>query len=233
MKLKKRELLKIIGKFALFIGIVATIGVGAFFILKATGFTSVEKFQELKTSMGDSIWFWVIIVALQLFQVVFIPISNSIISVPVAMLFNDELWKVWLSSWLGIEIGTIILYILGRFGGTKILNFLLGNNKRTERCKNFMTKGKAFYPIGMLIFILPDDILTTLAGTSKYNFWYVLVVSAITRAICVATTVFGFGYAMKYPFLWIVLGVFLALVVVFTILYFKHTLKEEKKHGHR
>lgn len=228
MKKNKKKILKTIGKVALLLGIIVAIALASFFILRACGFTTTEKFIELRDTMGESIWFWAIIVALQTFQVVFIPISNSIISAPMAVVFNNELWKVFLSSWLGIEIGTIILYFLGRYGGTKILNFLLGDKEKTEKCKNFMKKGKAFYPIGMLIFILPDDILTTLAGTSKYNFWYVLVVSFITRGICVATTVYGFGYATKYPFLWAVLGVFLALVVLFTILYFKHTLKKEQ-----
>lgn len=224
-----KKVFKIIGKFAILFLIIGVIAGGAYGILYACGFTSVEKFIELKNTLGDSFLFWIIIVALQVFQVVFIPISNQIISAPVAILFNNELWKVFLSSFIGIEIGTIILYVLGKFGGTKILNFLLGDKEKTEKCKNFMKKGKAFYPIGMLVFLIPDDILTTLTGVARYNFWYVLVVSFITRAICVSVSVFGVGYATKYPFLWGVITALLIGVVIFTFLYFRKTLKENKK----
>lgn len=188
-------------------------------------FTDYVDIYELKSVLGDTMLFWVVVSALQVAQVIFLPISNSIISAPLATIFSDNLLKVFLSSWIGIEIGTIILYFLGRFGGQKILNFLLGDKTKTERCVNFINRGKAFYPIGMLVFIIPDDILTTLAGTSKYNFWYVLIVSIITRGICVATTVFGFGLAVQYPWLYAVLAAFLATIVFITIKVFKKTMK--------
>ena len=56
-----------------------------------------------------------------------------------------------------------------------------------------MNSRRLFYPVGMLIAIIPDDLLTTLAGVAKMNFWYILIVSAITRALCIAYTVFGIG----------------------------------------
>lgn len=229
MKKDKKKLLKIVGKFAIIVLVLCAIAGAAYGILYACGFTTVDKFVELRDSMGESVWFWAIIVLLQAFQVVFIPISNQIISAPVSVLFNNELWKVFLSSFIGIEIGTIALFFIGRFGGEKIIKWILGDEEKTEKCKIFMQKGKAFYPLGMLVFIIPDDILTTLAGSAKYNFWYVLIMSAITRAICVAVSVFGIGYATKYPWLWAVLGVMLALILTFTVLFFKKTLKESKK----
>lgn len=224
----KNTILKTIGKSALLVAILIVIAGAAYGILYACGFTSVGKFIELKGKMGESVGFWAVVVALQTFQVVFIPISNQIISAPLSILFSNELWKVCLSSFIGIEIGTIILFMIGRFGGTKVLNFILGDKEKTEHCKKFMQKGRAFYPLGMIIFIIPDDCLTTLAGVARYNFFYVLVVSIITRGICVAASVFGIGYATKYPWLWFVLAFGLSCIAVFTVFYFKRTIKENK-----
>lgn len=219
---------KIILKALLIIAIIGAIAGTTYGILYACGFTSVEKFRELRDKLGDSLGFWAIIVALQIVQVVLIPISNQIISVPVAILFNNELWKVFVSSFIGVEIGTIILYFIGRFGGEKILGFILSDKEKVKHTQEFMRKGKSFYPIGMLIFIIPDDILTTLAGSAKYNFLYVLIVSFLTRAVCVATSVFGFGFIPKYPWIIAPLIIGLGLIVFFTIYFFRKELKKGK-----
>ncbi len=73
------------------------------------------------------------------------------------------------------------------------INEVLGDKEKAEKVKNLINSRRLFYPVGMLIAIIPDDLLTTLAGVAKMNFWYILIVSAITRALCVAYTVFGIG----------------------------------------
>lgn len=230
--MKRKKILKTIGKFALLILVLGIIALGTYFILRACGFTTKEDFIKLRDNVGENIWFWGIIVLLQVVQVVFIPISNQIITVPVALLFNNELWKVFLASWLGIVIGTIILYFIGRFGGKKLLNWLLSDKEQADRCVNWLKKGKAFYLVGMFIGFIPDDILTTLAGTSKYNFWYVLVVSIVSRGVCCALSVWGFGYLTHYWWGWLILGVGLSLILLLTIFLIKRekkqTITEEK-----
>lgn len=203
------------------VGIIVIIAVSAYFILRACGFTSVEDFTRLRDDLGDSFTFWVVVTALQVVQVVFIPITNQIVTVPVALIFKNELWKVFLSSWAGIFIGSIILYFIGRYGGRKILSWILSDKEKAEKCSNWMNKGKAFYPAGMLIPFVPDDILTTLAGTAKFKFWYVLVVVAITRGICCAFSVWGWGYLTQWWWGWIILVAALIGLLGLTYLLFK------------
>lgn len=209
---------KTILKFALLILIVATIAVGTYFILRACGFTTVDDFLRLRNQLGDSIWFWAIIVVLQIVQVVFIPISNSLISAPVAVIFSNELWKVFLSSWVGICIGTIILYFIGKYAGGKLLNFVLGDKDKAEKLKGFMKQGKAFFVIGDVIPVIPNDVLTVLAGMSGYSFTFTFIVTLITRAICIACTVWLFGYITTYPWLIAVL-VGLIIFAIFAGIY--------------
>lgn len=207
----------IILKSILIICIIACIGVVSYFLLKNADFVA------LKNQLGDTIWFWAIISLLQVVQVVFIPVSNQIISVPVALLFRDQLWKVFLASWIGIEIGTIILYFIGRFGGKKLLGWILGDKEQVEKCTDFLKKGKEFYIVGMLIGFIPDDILTVLAGTAKYSFAFVLPVSMITRGICCAFSVWGFGWLTQFWWGWLLIVLFFIALLVITVIVFKRT----------
>ena len=221
MKKLSKQTKSTIIKSLILIGIIAIIAVGAYFILRACGFTTVEDFTRLRDDLGDSFTFWLVITLLQIIQVVFIPISNQIVTVPVALIFKNELWKVFLSSWAGIFFGSIILYFIGRYGGHKILSWILSDKEKAEKCSNWMNKGKAFYPAGMMIPFIPDDILTTLAGTAKFKFWYVLLVVAVTRGICCAFSVWGWGYLTQFWWGWIVLAVGLIGLLALTYLLFK------------
>lgn len=225
----KRKIGKIILKSLLLIAIIGAIAGIGYIVLRLCGFTTVEDFTRLRDELGDTFVFWAIITALQVFQVVFLPITNQIITVPIAILFSNELWKVFLSSWLGIFIGTIILYFIGRFGGGKILSWILSDKENAEKCEKWMRRGKAFYVSGMLIPFLPDDLLTTLAGTSKYNFFFVLIVSAVTRGICTAFSVWGFGYLTQFWWGWIILIVGLIALLGATFLIWKWQQKKIKQ----
>lgn len=219
----------VILKTLLIVAIISIIAVSTYFILRACGFTTVEDFQRLRNQLGDSIWFWVIIVLLQIVQVVFIPISNSLISAPIALIFSNELWKVFLSSWIGICIGTIILYFIGKYAGGKLLNFVLGDKEKAEKLKGFMLQGKAFFVIGDVIPVIPNDVLTVLAGMSGYSFIFTFIVTLITRAICIATTVWLFGYMTTYPWLIAVLIALIVFMIFAGIYVTKRQIKKQKE----
>lgn len=211
--------------------IIGLIALSSFLILRACGFTTQEKWNQLRNSLGENIWFWAIVVLLQVVQVCFIPVSNSLISAPLALIFTNDLWKLFIASWVGISIGTVILYFIGKYGGEKIVNWVLGDKEKTEKMKTFMQKGKAFFVMGDLIPFLPNDILTTLSGLAGYNFFFVLIVTLITRAICIATTIYIFGYIKQYPWLIAVLVALLIAMVAITVILTKRKFKKEKEDG--
>lgn len=223
-----KKILGTITKCLLLLLIFAIIGVSAYFCLKACGLTTTDDFIKLKNELGDSFLLWFIVGCLQIIQVIFIPISNQIITVPLAFVFNDDLLKVFFTSWISIWLATLVLYFLGRWGGDKILKWLLNDNKQVDRCKNWLNKGWIFYPIGMLL-PLPDDIITTLAGTSKMNFLFIAICSFITRGIDVACSVFGFGLLTKYWWGWLILAVGIIILIASTIILFKFEKKYDKR----
>ena len=209
------------------IAILVAIAVGVYFILRACGFTKAEDYIALKNKFGDSVVFWLIVGLLEIVQVIFVPLTNQIITVPVAIVFNDELWKVWLTAWISIWLATLILYWIGRVGGPKLLKWILNDKEQVEKCTNFLNRGWIFYPIGMLL-PLPDDVITTLAGTAKMNFFFVAICSFFTRALDTAFSVFLYGYAVKHPWLWIVIILGTIGLFVLTFFLWKHDQKKRK-----
>ena len=172
--------------FLLVVGIMAGLVYGLMALL---GVSTIEGLREIVNGYGFLAYG--IIVLLQVLQVVFIPVSNQIITIPAIAVLG--VFPAFICSWIGIEIGTIILYLIGRFGGGKLLAWLLSDKTKAEKFGELVKTRKLFYPVAMLIGVIPDDLITTLAGVGRLNFWYVLVISIITRGICTATTVFSFG----------------------------------------
>ena len=210
------------------IAILVAIAVGVYFILRACGFTKAEDYIALKNKFGDSVVFWLIVGLLEIVQVIFVPLTNQIITVPVAMVFNDELWKVWLTAWISIWLATLILYWIVRVGGPKLLKWILNDKEQVEKCTNFLNRGWIFYPIGMLL-PLPDDVITTLAGTAKMNFFFVAICSFFTRALDTAFSVFLYGYAVKHPWLWIIIVLGTIGLFVLTFFLWKRDQKKRKE----
>ena len=224
LKKYKGAIIKSVIVFLILVGV----AVGVYFILRACGFTTAEDFIALRDKVGDNIFFWLIIGALQIVQVIFIPLTNQIITVPLAVVFNNELWKVWITSWISIWLATLILYWIGRSGGQKLLKWILNDEEETIRCTRWLNRGWIFYPICMLL-PLPDDVITTLAGTAKMKFWFVLICSFITRGIDTACSVYGFGYLAKFWWGWIILILGIILLFVLTFLLWKFDKKQQEK----
>lgn len=216
-----RSLWKKIGKIAIILAVVAAVAVSVYFILRACGFTTVDDYLELRNNLGDSVWFWIIIGLLQIVQVIFIPISNQIVTVPLALIFPaNELWKVWLSAWISIWIATLILYFVGRWGGDKLLKWILTDEEQVKKCEGFLKKHRNYY-ILLMILPFPDDVVTVLAGTCRFGFLYVLFASLFTRGLDTAISVFGFGLLAKYWWGWVVLIGGFVLLTLATILWGK------------
>ena len=209
---------------------IAAVAVGVYFILKAFGFTTKEDFIALRDRIGDNVWFWIVVGLLQVVQVIFIPLTNQIITVPLALVFNNELWKVWITSWISIWIATLILYWIGRSGGRALLKWILNDEEETERCSKWLRRGWIFYPICMLL-PLPDDVITTLAGTAKIKFLFVLICSFFTRGIDTACSVYGWGYLTRWWWGWVLLiiGNILLFVLTFFLWKIDKKMLEKKK----
>lgn len=180
---------KLILKASLVLLIFVAMALLVFGLMKLLKVDTIDGLREMVNSYG--VWAYCIIILLQIVQVILIPVSNQVITIPAIAVVG--IWQAFFCSWIGIEIGTIVLYFIGRNGGGKFLTWLLSDKEKADKFGHLVKTRKLFYPVGMLIGVIPDDLLTTLAGVGKLNFWYVLIVSIVTRGICTAATVFSFG----------------------------------------
>lgn len=210
------------------IAILVSVAIGVYFILRACGFTTADDYINLRDQIGDNIWFWIMVGLLQIIQVIFIPLTNQIITVPLALVFQNELWKVWITSWISIWFATLILYWIGRTGGKKVLAWILNDPEQTERCTAWLNRGWIFYPICMLL-PLPDDVVTTLSGTAKMNFIFVMICSFLTRGIDTACSVYGWGWLTKFWWGWIILITGTILLFLLTFLLWLYDKKRREQ----
>lgn len=227
----KNKVVKIIIKSLIILVVFGVIAISVYFTLKACGFTTKDDFMRLRDNLGDSFLFWLVVGLLQIIQVIFIPISNQLITGSLALIFPiEELWKVFLASWLSIWLSTLILYVIGKYGGLKLFKWLVESDEKVEKYTKFINRGKMFYPLGCLAPIIPDDLITILAGAGKMNFWFVMISAFITRAIDVACSVWGVGILGKSWVGWLILAIGYSILIAISIIYFKkHTVDTPKK----
>lgn len=201
--------------------IICAVCTGVYFLLKAFG---LDNLETLKKIVNQGIWGVLIFILLQIVQVIFIPINTTIFTVPAIILFGPT--KAFFVSWVGCTLGSIIMFVLARYGGIKLLKWLVGEDK-ANKYSSVLGKGKFLLPLFLLIPIFPDDIMCASAGISNINPIYFCVVVAITRCIDTACTCFIGASLIKSPIGITILCVFVAIMFVLSILLTKYRDKVE------
>ena len=190
------EMKKSILKLLLLVVCLGAICVGAYFILKALKLDDIDTLREV--------------------------VNNGAWGVIIYILFGPV--KAFFVSWIGCSLGSIVMFILGRYGGSKLLKWIVGEEK-AEHYANALGKTKFILPIFLLVPIFPDDILCASAGLAKINMIYFIIVITVTRAIDTACTCF-IGASMVQSTLGIVLlCIFVAIMLGVSIIL---TKKQDK-----
>lgn len=231
MKKISKKTLKSIGRICILIAIVAGIAVPSYLIMRHLGLTEPSKFAEFRERMGDSMAFWMAVWGIETLQIMLVPISNQMLAAVLALLFpSDQLWKVMVCSTAAIWTATMMMYLIGRFGGKKALGWILGDKETADRCASFVKRGWYFYPICMIL-PLPDDVIAVLAGTSRMNIWFIALSSLLTNALDAAIAVYGIGLLNKHWWGWpIAISILIALGIGTWLLFRRERRrsKEEK-----
>ena len=83
------------------------------------------------------------------------------------------------------------MYLIGKFGGRKIVEKIIGEKDCETASQLLNNKGIAYFPVMMLFPIFPDDALIMIAGTLNMSLKWFIPSIAFGRGIGVATIVFG------------------------------------------
>lgn len=196
--LKKEELFKLVftGTMIFFILFYALVIVNKVFGLDGIN-SDEEKIEHIinliqKTGAYGKIVF----VLLQILQVVVLPLPALLCYVSGVMIYGPL--EAFILSSIGVFIGSMICYAIGRFCGRKIVHWLAGD-KIDKYLDILSTRGKGPFVIMQLLPFFPDDVLCILAGVTNMNFWFYLMTMLVIRPIVIAVYCF-LGSGSIIPF---------------------------------
>ena len=192
----------------------------------------LELFESFKSS-----WYgWIIVTLIQTLlsmlmciipgaAMAFILLSKTIY--PIA-------WEAFLLSFASVMISSSAMYLIGRSGGYRICERILGK----EDCEKSLTllrdRGTVYFPLMMMFPIFPDDALVMIAGTLKMSLKWFIPSIVLGRGIGIATIVFGLSLTGYFTTVWHwVIFITVAALGIILLFYFanklnKHVSSKEK-----
>ena len=120
-----------------------------------------------------------------------LPPGGTTTFIALAVVLFGTNYKSFLVLYLGVIASSVLMDLIGRFGGAKIVKKMFGEEDFNKGEKILKEKGVIYLPCMYLFPLFPDDLLCCIAGISKINFWYHLLIICLCRGIGVATIVFG------------------------------------------
>ena len=159
-----------------------------FYILLKTGLYSVLRDEDSLEAYLEKAgpWMAVLFIVLQFLQVVILPIPSTITVVAGSVLFGPLLGSIY--SLIGIVLGSLIAFLIGRYAGYKVVAWLVGKETLDKWLKKIKGKDKLMLSAMFLLPVFPDDILCFVAGISSMSLWFFLSVIVISRVLAIFTT---------------------------------------------
>jgi uncharacterized membrane protein YdjX (TVP38/TMEM64 family) len=189
------------------------------FIFQKTGFfdlvKSSEGLQQYLEKAG--IWMPILYIALQFLQVIILPIPSIVSTIAGVALFGAL--KAMIYSFIGIMLGSLLAFFIGRKLGNKAVAWILGKENLKRWQKKLKGKDVLFLSLMFLLPLFPDDVLCFLAGVSAMTWRTFIIVILLSRAIALVSTCFSVDFI---PFttwwgmaIWGVLAVSFMLIFIF------------------
>lgn len=171
----------------------------AYYILIKKGIVDkISSFQDIKDlilSFGG--WGLISYTVINLLQVVLIPLPSTITILAGTAIYGPLV--AFLFASLGILLGSIIAFFVGRFCSKPILVWIFGKEK-IEKYERLLSKHtKTFLFLTLFLPFFPDDLICMLAGVTDLKFRDFLWISLIARSVGIATISF-FGSGSIIPF---------------------------------
>ncbi len=169
--------------------IIAAATAAIWLTLDSFGVTSVEGLRVIISRCG--VWGWLLFLTLQILVTTLlclVPASSMTFIIVAVVLFGA--WKGFLISITGVIISSLIMFMVGRFGGEKIAIKLVGKDSLKKAQDLIEFKSKIYLPLMFIFPMFPDDALCLVAGMTKMHWWEFLLIVIFCRSIGVATTCF-------------------------------------------
>lgn len=200
----------------IYIVLLAIIVGGILLWLKYTGllvyFSSYEAlaaYLNSKDSGGPLIFF-----ILQVLQVIVAPIPGNISTLVGSAIFG--FWKGLFLSCLGVFVGSLIAFAIGRFFGRNVVSLFVKEETINRYLKTFGDKQGFMLLIFFILPFFPDDLLCFVAGLTGIGWFFFIIVSIIGRPWGLVASAFIGAQGLELPIWAYVIGsvVIIAIVIV-------------------
>ena len=165
----------------IFLLVIIVVGiVVALLLLKKHFNLTQEKLQELIAKTGA--WGPLVFILISFLQVTFMPVPSTMTILVGNYLFG--IWWSFLYSYIGIILGSLFAFFLGRVIGKPFVVWVIGDKKTVEDYLLKMRGKENVILFFMFLFpFFPDDALCTLAGILPIKLPTFIIMQIITRAI--------------------------------------------------
>jgi len=218
----KTETKQMIKKLILSCLVIALIVAVLWFVLYLLGWTNLtqEELQEIIASAGVAAP--LIFILISFLQVTFVPIPGSITILAGNYVFGT--FDTFLYSYIGMFLGSVLAFALGRWLGRPFVNWIAGGEDKVDE---WLAKlhGREIVLLFFMFFLpaFPDDILCSVAGILPISWVGFLSMQIITRFTSVGgTLLFMSGTFIPFDEVWgivLLLCVGILAVVAFIISY--------------
>lgn len=211
---KKIDIKSIIIKIIISLLVIGLIILGLYFLFKYLGWTNLTK-EELQAKIASTGLFApIVFIVASFLQVTFIPIPSSVTIIVGNYLFG--FWLSFLYSYIGIILGSILAFYLGRWIGRPFVNWVVGDSKAVdEYLIKMKNKEKVILFFMFLLPLFPDDALCSLAGILPISFLTFLFMQLLTRATSILGTLFFMsGEIIRYDALGITIIVIVCILAL-------------------
>lgn len=203
--------------------IIGAVILAVYLVFHFLGWTKLNKEQLQDFISGTGAVAPLVFIGVTFAQVTLIPIPGAVTILAGSYLFG--FWKSFLYSYIGMMIGSIVSFALGRVIGRPYVNWVAGSSQKADEwIKKLKGRENVFLFFAFLLPFFPDDILCAVAGALPVKWITFIIMQLITRTTSIlATMLFMSGEIIPFHS-WglVVLGVVGAAIVVAMILSIKY-----------
>ena len=184
-----------------------------YIILDQSGvFDTLNNIEVIKNFiLSTGIWGRVVFVAVQIAQVVFLPLPAILINLTGVALYGPL--QGFALSLIGTLIGSVIAFTVGKVFGKKLVAWIVGKEDADKYRKMFDKKGRFIFILMLIFPIFPDDMLCMVAGITTMSYGYFFLAVLLSRPWGLAATCF-LGSGEVIPFRGWGLAVWAALIIL-------------------
>ncbi len=198
----------------------------AYLILKALGLTDLTREEIQDFIKGTGAIAPLVFIFISFVQVTIIPIPGMVTILAGNYLFGAGLSFIY--SYIGMLIGSVFAWWLGRLVGRPYINWVAGGKEEADAwLKRLNGRETVFLFFAFLLPLFPDDILCSVAGILPIKFSTFMIMQVITRATSIGSSlIFMSGELIPYHDWGLVV---LALIIIASIVAFVLSMKYADK----